>query len=390
MNRMRRILKKVVIAIGVLLVVLAIGGYIFYRTQMIHHNPSGTPAAVVDSGDRVLDGIRRGIEFLKVNQEADGEFSAGLLDPKPAFTCMVVEALVRSPEKYTASDPAIAMAVKAIVAHQQEDGGIYTPVLGLGNYCTSVAVMALSHVGDPSLASTIDKAKKFILACQSDNGGMGYGGAGRSDLSNTAVSLEALRAAGLSEDSDAYKRAAEFIAKCQNSSETNTEAWAGNDGGFIYRPGTTRARTFTDSSGQVRYESYGLMSYAGLVSFLWAGVDREEPRVQSAFRWVKDHWSLTENTNLGDAGLYYYFLTMAKALQAYGERQITTSDGVVHDWPVELADRILARQQKDGSWVNDNGRWLESDSVLVTSYMVRALSICHDVIHSGPTKGTND
>ena len=382
MKRLWRIAKWTGLVLGVLIAVVVVGGYIFYRTQKVHHTRSGPPAPIQPSGDRVLDGIRRGIEFLKVHQETDGEFSAGLLDPKPAFTCMVVEALVRSPDRYDAKDPVIARAVRAIVSHQQDDGGIYTPVIGLGNYCTSVAIMALTHAGDPSAAPAIERARAYVLACQRENGGMGYGASGRADLSNTSVSLEALRAAGLDEDSDAFKRAAAFIARCQNSSETNAEAWAADDGGFIYRPGETRGRTFKDSSGQIRYQSYGLMSYAGLVSFLWAGVDREEPRVQSAFRWVQEHWTLQENTHLGDSGLYYYYLTMAKALRAYGQRRITTSDGAEHDWPVELADKILAIQQPDGSWVNANGRWLENDSILVTSYMVRALSICHEVIHS--------
>jgi hypothetical protein len=29
------------------------------------------------------------IEFVKVHQEADGEFSAGMLDPKPGFTALI-------------------------------------------------------------------------------------------------------------------------------------------------------------------------------------------------------------------------------------------------------------------------------------------------------------
>jgi squalene-hopene/tetraprenyl-beta-curcumene cyclase len=64
-----------------------------------------------------------------------------------------------------------------------------------------------------------------------------------------------------------------------------------------------------------------------------------------------------------------------------GQRRITTSDGEEHEWPVELADKILSLQHPDGSWVNTNGWWLGSDSILVTSYIVRALSICYDVIH---------
>jgi squalene-hopene/tetraprenyl-beta-curcumene cyclase len=139
--------------------------------------------------------------------------------------------------------------------------------------------------------------------------------------------------------------------------------------------------------GRVGYKSYGLMSYAVLVSFLWTGVDREDPRVKSAFKWVQNNWTLEENRNLGNSGLYYYYLTMAKALRTYGQRKITTADGKVHDWPVELADRIISLQKPDGSWRNENNTWFETDSVLVTAYMVRALTICREVTG---TKGIGD
>jgi squalene-hopene/tetraprenyl-beta-curcumene cyclase len=134
--------------------------------------------------------------------------------------------------------------------------------------------------------------------------------------------------------------------------------------------------------------SYGLMSYAGLVSFLWAGVSRDDPRVKSAFRWVENNWTLEENRNLGDSGLYYYYLTMAKALQAYGQRQIKTSDGKVHDWPAELAEKLVSLQQPDGSWSNSNSQWFENDPVLVTAYAVRTLSICKEVMAGGAAKAT--
>jgi len=42
----------------------------------------------------------------------------------------------------------------------------------------------------------------------------------------------------------------------------------------------------------------------------------------------------------------------------------------------ELAATILAKQKPDGSWVNDNKRWMEGDPNLVTAYALLALSYC--------------
>ena len=43
----------------------------------------------------------------------------------------------------------------------------------------------------------------------------------------------------------------------------------------------------------------------------------------------------------------------------------------------------MSLQREDGSWVSTKRRYLETDSILVTSYMVRTLSICHEVINAG-------
>ncbi len=377
MKWIKRIFLAVLLGGGV----LVIGGWVFYKTQTTHHTVSGTPDKIEATGDKVRDSIRKGIEYLRVHQEPGGEFSAGVLDPKPAFTALVVDALSRSPEKLDEKTPYVAKAVQAIVSHQQSDGGIYTPVLGMENYCTSVSIMALVRIDEEKYRPVIHKARDYLLGIQRDNGGTGYSAeSGRADLSNTAMWLESLRKAGVKEDSEEFKRCQAYITACQNNSETNTAAWSSDDGGFIYRPGQSKAGSYRSRDGSLRHRSYGLMSYAGLVSFLWAGVDREDRRVRSAMRWVKKNWTLDENRNLKDAGLYYYYMTMAKALSAYGQREITDAEGEAHDWPAELSERIISIQSPDGSWKNSNEQWFESDSVLVTAYMVRTLSICHDVI----------
>src|SRR6476659_2928699 len=112
------------------------------------------------------------------------------------------------------------------------------------------------------------------------------------------------------------------------------------------------------------------MSYAGLLSFLTAYVDRDEPRVKSSWKWVQSNWDLDNNRNLGPKGLFYYYMTMAKALEAYGQRRVKTVDGVEHDWPKELGEAIVARQRPDGSFQNEDRTWYENDSVLVTAYMI--------------------
>ncbi|MCX7935285.1 MAG: cycloartenol synthase, partial [Planctomycetota bacterium] len=143
-------------------------------------------------------------------------------------------------------------------------------------------------------------------------------------------------------------------------------------------PAESPAGSSVDSQGRPRYASYGTMTYAGLVSFLYAHVDKSDPRVRSAFQWVQKHYDLHENVGMKDVGLYYYYRIMAKALAAYGEPIIVTPDGVPHRWAEELAENLLRLQKPDGSWVNENTTYLEGDPILVTAYAVRALSICYE------------
>jgi squalene-hopene/tetraprenyl-beta-curcumene cyclase len=120
------------------------------------------------------------------------------------------------------------------------------------------------------------------------------------------------------------------------------------------------------------------MSYAGLLSYIYADLDKEDPRVEAVVDWLRAHYTLDENPGMGEQGLFYYYHTMAKGLNAYGAERLTLKDGKTVDWRRDLAMRLLSLQDgTNGSWVNDNGRWWEKDPVLVTSYATIALEILY-------------
>src|SRR5690606_29538460 len=154
-----------------------------------------------------------------------------------------------------------------------------------------------------------------------------------------------------------------FVSRCQNlESEYNTTKFAGkvNDGGFYYTiaaGGSSQAGDTPD--GGLR--SYGSMTYAGLKSMIYAGVGPDDPRVKAAYEGIRKHYSREENPGMGDAGLYYYYHTLAKALDAMEKQDLIDSQGEIHNWRQELLDQLAKTQSKDGSWTNKNARWLESD-----------------------------
>ncbi len=336
--------------------------------------------------------VAKGIDYLRTKgQAADGSFTGGRT---PAVTALAVAAILRhgrSPD-----DPVVAKALKYLESFAQEDGGIYEPKSGWKNYETCLVTLALAEANkDGRYQKLIDKAAAFLRKDQWDEGedrskadvdygGSGYGGPNkrRPDLSNTAFSIDALRASGSPADDEAIQRAIVFVSRCQNleSQYNATEFPAKNpDGGFYYTPaegGNSQAGN-TDNGG---LRSYASMTYAGLKSMIAAGLKKDDPRVKAARDWLSKHYDLKQNEGMGDAGLFYYYLTLAKAMDASGENELVDSKGVKHDWRKELTAELASRQGSDGSWVNSNARWMEGDANLVTAYALLALS------HAKPAK----
>jgi len=330
--------------------------------------------------------VAKAIAYLKIKgQSADGSYSsyAGT-----GVTSLVTTALLRHGR--TPRDPQVARSLDYLKRFVQPDGGVYQPGTLYRNYETCLAILCFSEANvDGRYDRLIERANAFVKGLQWDEdedkdssdpayGGGGYGKHKRPDLSNTSFLVDALRAAGNDADSDAIQRALVFISRCQNlETGHNTTPFAAKnpDGGFYYTPaagGSSQAGE--TANGGLR--SYGSMTYAGLKSMIYAGVGHDDPRVTAAVRWVRKHYDLQSNPGLGKAGLYYYYHTFAKALDAVGQDVFVDKDGAEHRWRAELVAELARRQQKDGSWVNENSRWLEGDANLVTGYALLTLSYC--------------
>ena len=111
------------------------------------------------------------------------------------------------------------------------------------------------------------------------------------------------------------------------------------------------------------------MTYHAFKSYIYAGLKKDDPAVKGALAWIEKNYSVEENPGLGQQGQFYYYRVLAKALEAWGEKEIGG-----HDWARDLADKLVSLQKPDGSWVNTADRWQEGDPVLVTAYSLDALS----------------
>ena len=144
---------------------------------------------------------------------------------------------------------------------------------------------------------------------------------------------------------------------------------------LLVRPRTPPAMPGYSPNGGTA--SYGGMSSAGLLSLLFAGVDKDDPRIQAAYDWIQANYTLDHNpgTAGGVQGLYYYYNVFSKSMAAYGEDILVDADGVDHNWRNEIAEKLMSLQDDDGSWVNpDSPRWWEGNKNLVTAWSVIALN----------------
>jgi squalene-hopene/tetraprenyl-beta-curcumene cyclase len=344
------------------------------------------PTAAVPDAQTYQQTVDRAIQFLRSKQAPDGSFAR---TSGPGVTAVTTTGLMRV--GLTPNDPMVAKALKYLESFQQKDGGIYNPRDGVPNYETSLAIVCFQEANsDHRYDKLVKQAEKFLKGIQwggenqpADQSNPAYGGAGygkhkRPDLSNTQFFLDALKAAGDGPDDPAVQRAMIFVYRCQNlESEYNTTPFPAKnpDGGFYYTPaagGDSEAGKLPN--GGLR--SYASMTYAGLKSMIYAGVKADDPRVKAAVKWCQMHYGLEDNPGIGKAGLYYYYQTFAKALDASGLKSIKDEKGVEHDWRQDLLAALQARQRPNGSWVNDDKHWFENEPCLVTGYALLSLSYC--------------
>ena len=348
-----------------------------------------------------------GCAWLLKQQQADGTFSPSPKMPgEVGVTGLVLTALARAGH---AAAPEVEKGVQYLLKNAHEDGSIWNDDgQGLYNYRTSVALRALSSVDKEKHKEAIQKAQAFVAGIQRSEatgvekddpnyGGIGYGSnPKKNDMSNLQIALQALKESGYQND-EVFHRAGEFASKCQNhpsnplASDKDAKVGVGSDGSFGYAPMTdaesSKAGMESGTDGKPHPKGYGSMTYAGLLTMVYAHLTKEDPRVQAAIEWIGKHYTLEDNPGMASAekpkagkqGLYYYYLTFAKAMKAYGESQVATPDGKRHRWAEELLETLLKAQKTGGFWTNeDSERWMEGNPVLAPAYALECIRICRE------------
>jgi len=300
--------------------------------------PATNSPAKMPTAAELRAAIERGTDFLLKSQNPSGWWST---PEQPAVTALVLTALNLEPSGRFQHNRSSELnhAYDFILSSAKPDGSIQRS--GLANYNTSLSLVALTTAFDTNFLPVIMAARKFIASSQADTnqgvfaGGIGYGEKYiHSDMNNTITAIEAMRLseAALPKDKPAspiaepdvnWSAVATFLQNCQNLPSVNKADWVSDDakdrGGFVYYPGESKAGGVTNAqTGRVALRSYGSMSYGGLLSYIYAKVDKNDPRVRAVQNWLRDNYTIEENPGLSQQGYFYYLHLMTKALTAAG------------------------------------------------------------------------
>ncbi len=359
--------------------------------------------------DQARAAIDRGLNYLRASQGPEGGWMEAKLAQgseaakvsgaaSVAVTGLVIRAFAQA-GRTELNDMVVHRGVERLITQTGADKAFEPdPSGGLGTYVASCCVLGITALDSPDRAEAVQRMLAWLRTAQWDQpegirpehdwfGGVGYGKHGRPDLSNTQMMLEALHESGAGADDAAVQRALAFVARCQNMKSEDAAPWANagsGDGGFVYTVANGGESFASEVAGEGRFgeklppgtrslRSYGSMTYAGYKSLLFAGLSRDDPRVQASLAWLAAHWTLSENPGLGQQGLFYYRMAMSRAMLAGGVNLLKDADGAEHDWRCELIRTLTAEQRADGSWANPQDRWMEGEPDLVTAYALLAL-----------------
>jgi squalene-hopene/tetraprenyl-beta-curcumene cyclase len=325
--------------------------------------------------ERARRAVDAGLHYLRGQQAADGAVAKSV-----GITALSLRAFLESHRGYSEGDGAfITRQVDFLLSKVNPDGSISESLQNRA-YNTAVTLNALAATKNKKYDAVMGRARKFLTDHQIDEadgykkdhryyGGIGYGGDERPDMSNVYLALEGLKAASTDPKDPVWQKALVFVSRSQNRSESNDQPFAANDGGFVYMPGWNPSE-FANGTA-----SYGGMTAAGLLSLLFAGVDKGDPRVQAAYKWMTANYTLDFNPGTTTKhGLFYFYNAFAKVMTAYGEPEFVDGKGQKRNWRRELAQKLVGLQMPDGSWVNkDSNAWWEDRPQLVTAWSVIAL-----------------
>jgi len=289
------------------------------------------PARAEVTGEQVKRAIRKGVDYLKSRQGADGRWPFRYY--VGGETCLATLALLQAGE--SVDSRAISNALQHILS--LENANVYV---------TSLKIQVLAHIDPQKYYEQISDAAQWLAGAQDVQGLWTYDQRGkRFDHSNSQFALLGLHAAaqaGVKINPGVWRKALQGVTETQKE-----------DGGWTY---------------QTRDTSYGSMTAAGVADLLILGsrigVAREGPfengqaprcgsyrtnrALAAGLAWLARNFEAGSNPRRRGQHTYYWLYSVERCGMLSGQRYFGR-----HDWYREGAEFLVKAQQSDGSWSHD-------------------------------------
>ncbi len=301
--------------------------------------------------------IRRALDYLKSTQKPDGGWESGNFGEATSVTSLSVMAFLSA--GHTPGDPgpyreAIERGIRYVLANQKPNGLLVSHTSHGPMYCHGISTLMLAEVAgmspDSALAAEIRpalaRAIELILKAQARKKPRDHDGGWRyqpdssdSDLSVTGwqvMALRAARGAGCSVPSEPIDNAVSYIKSC-----------ASKEGGFAYQPGQgpNNPRTGT---GTLALEICG---------------DHLSPEAVAGAEYLLKHPPNWQGQ--------YFFYEVYYAPQA----MFQVGDKYFKEYYPKLTKILLEHQDKDGSWLSNDGHDRAGGKAYCTAMAVLALAV---------------
>jgi hypothetical protein len=301
--------------------------------------------------------IKRGLDYLKASQKADGSWEAQSFGKATSVTSLAVLAFLACGHEPGGPGPygeSVLKGIEYVVTNQKPDGLLVTNTSHGPLYCHGISTLMLAEVlgitRDPGLEdrcrAALGRAVELILKAQAVPKDQNNAGGWRyqpnshdSDLSVTGWQLIALRAAkdsGCAVPSAAIDNAVAYVKRC-----------AVKNGGFAYQPGQAPNNPRTGT---------------GILALEICG-EHQTPEALAGAKYLAEHpprWSSE-----------YFFYEVYYAPQALFQ----VGDEFFRVYYPKLVDVLFQHQEKDGSWLSGDGNDRSAGRVYCTAMAVLALAV---------------
>ncbi len=284
------------------------------------------------------EAVRKGFEYLRRQQKADGAFGQGRFGQHVGVTSLCAIAYMADGNVPGRGDFAeqVEKALNFVLSHSTETGLLVSDQTHGPMYGHGFATLFLGEIygmnrDDDRVRDALVRAVQLIVASQNNEGGWRYNPVpDDADVSVTICQVMALRSArnaGIKVPKSTIDDATRYVRACQNA-----------DGGFRY---------MKDLGG-----SAWPRTAAGVASLFYAGV-YEDQSIERGLDYLRQT-AFPRGQAAGIGGGFsqpHYFYGHYYAVQAM---YLAGGDRWREWWPA-IRDELLAKQGADGSWSDPQG-----------------------------------